>query len=243
MRSEMLLREADEELRRERFEKMWKRYGGALILLCVAIVIGTGVGTYYKYNVKQTKLENTDKLYTWLAVEKGEERLQTALADKDNIATTQDWLKLYYAGNDALEKQDYDKALDIYVTLRKRRELGGEMRWLADLMELRVLMQTGRLDDAALQARFEELGGAKENPWAALAYFDAAIIAGQKREEYAHALELLNKASAAGEGSTPLMSMIADMRHLFTMKRQDIDTALAQTPKGNSNTTNTMQEN
>lgn len=228
MRSEMLLREADEELRREQLEQMWKRYGGFLIMICVTIVVGTGIGTYYKHHKEQVNTKQTDALYSWLALEDGAERLETALSVKDKINTTQEWLKLYYAGNDALEKQDYDTALDIYKTLRTKRELGKSMRWLADLMELRVLMQTGGEDAATLQSRFEELARAEGNPYAALAYFDAAILAGQKQNDYAKALDLLNKASAEAEGVTSLLSMINDIRHLYTMKMQDMATASGQ---------------
>jgi hypothetical protein len=235
LRSELLLREADEELRREQLEAMWKRYGGLLIMACVLIVVMTGVSTYYKHHVKETNKQETNALYDWLAIEEGDKRLEQALATKEDIANTQQWLQLYYAGNDALEQQDYDKALDIYKTLRKQRELGGSMRWLADLMELRVLMQTQGEDVATLRARLEDLAAAEGNPYAALAYFDAAILAGQKQNEYAQGLELLNKASKEAQGVTALLSMINDIRHLYTMKMQDMDTAAG-------NTTNVISE-
>lgn len=219
--SARLLREVDEELRREQYEKMWRRYGGMLIMACVAIVIGTALGVYWNHHTRQTNMVQTDQLYSWLAQEDKAQRLQDTTTDITSPQTAQDWLTLFYAGNDALELQDYDRAQEIYKVLREKRELGGEYRWLADLMELRTLMQVQKENAqlAETRQRLEDLAAQEANPWRALAYFEAAVIAGHTQGAYDEALELLNSASRHSAGSTPLMSMIRDMRHLFTVQK------------------------
>ncbi|MBA4791056.1 MAG: tetratricopeptide repeat protein [Pseudomonadota bacterium] len=51
-----IFHEIEEDLRRERFRSLWDRYGLYLILLCVAIVVGAGAWSGYRY-WKQTQSE------------------------------------------------------------------------------------------------------------------------------------------------------------------------------------------
>jgi hypothetical protein len=48
-----IFQEVDEEVRRERLNKLWERYGGYLIAACIAVVIG--VGAWRGYEWRQAK--------------------------------------------------------------------------------------------------------------------------------------------------------------------------------------------
>jgi hypothetical protein len=48
-----IFQEVDEEVRRERLNKLWQRYGGFVVVLCVLVV--AGVGAWRAYDYWQTK--------------------------------------------------------------------------------------------------------------------------------------------------------------------------------------------
>lgn len=47
-----IFNEIDEDLRRERYRRLWDRYGLYLILLCVAVVVAAGAWSGYRYWAK-----------------------------------------------------------------------------------------------------------------------------------------------------------------------------------------------
>jgi hypothetical protein len=232
--SEALLREASEELRREQVENIWKRYGGILLVICLLIVAATAVNEIYKAYSDRVNTERTDALYAWLELPDGKSRIE-ALGDPITAPeTSQQWIQLFYAANDALTENDFDKARALYAKLREKRNLGGDLRWLADLMALRVDTQIGDQDAAVLQSRLEELGNQANNPWRAFAFYDAAIIAGEANNNPEDARNLLAKALQHGAGSVPFTSMIRDMQLLYG---SEIDTQAQNTATDDMNET------
>ncbi|GEM_PF-2303472 len=229
-RTEALLREMEDDIRREQMASLWKRYGGALIGICVLIVLATAGHVAWSDWKSKRNMEHTDKIYEWLAEEDAVKRLENTKEAVSDPQTVQEWLVLFYAANDALQENDFEIANAFYERLRKNREKGGELRWLADIMELRIEMNTATDGFDALRKKFEDLGAQTANPWRALALFDAAIIAGERQQDYSAALTLLESSAAASYGSTPLMSMIGDMRHLYTIKAQNAGQAVPADP-------------
>lgn len=221
MRSEALLREMEDDIRREQLTALWKRYGGFLLGGCVAIVIGTAAYVGWTDYTTKRNIARTDAIYEHLAEEDGAARLDAVLAEQIDPKTPQEWLTLFYGANDALEQQRFEDAKAIYAKLRDTRAQGASLRFLADLMALRIEGQSATEGFDALRGRYEELGAATDNPWRALAYYDAAIIAGQREKNYTLALELLDKAEASSFGSAPMNALIGDIRHLYTIQGQN----------------------
>ena len=49
MSDESLFREVDEEVRQEQFQKLWKRYGNAIIALCFVVVAAVAAFKGWQY--------------------------------------------------------------------------------------------------------------------------------------------------------------------------------------------------
>ena len=60
-----LFREVDEELRSDRFQEFWNRYGKILIGVAVAIVLATGGYRYYEYYTAKQAAEAGDRYRSW----------------------------------------------------------------------------------------------------------------------------------------------------------------------------------
>ena len=60
MSDDSFIREVDEELRSDRFQEFWNRYGKILIGVAVAIVLATGGYRYYEYYTAKQAAEAGD---------------------------------------------------------------------------------------------------------------------------------------------------------------------------------------
>jgi hypothetical protein len=52
--SDQIFREVEEELRRERYEQLWKQYNGLIVGTALAVVAGVGGWQFYQWNKKRT---------------------------------------------------------------------------------------------------------------------------------------------------------------------------------------------
>lgn len=64
MRQEMLAREVDEELNKERLMAFWKKYQVLIIILIIAVVGAAICYELYKVNVQKTRLAESDRFET-----------------------------------------------------------------------------------------------------------------------------------------------------------------------------------
>lgn len=64
MRQEMLAREVDEELNKERLMAFWKKYQALIVILVIAIVGAAVCYELYKVNVQKTRLAESDRFET-----------------------------------------------------------------------------------------------------------------------------------------------------------------------------------
>jgi len=52
--SDQIFREVEEELRRERYEQLWKKYNGLIVGTALAIVLGVGGWQLYQWHALRT---------------------------------------------------------------------------------------------------------------------------------------------------------------------------------------------
>jgi hypothetical protein len=163
-----IFREVDEDVRRDRFEQLWKRYGNLIvgvILLLVAAVAGWQV-----YNHFRTKEAERASAKFQTALEKSEAG-QDALAE-DLLASI---IKKGPSGyrtlarfREAAEtgKRDPVAGAALYDALASDGGLGTTLQGLAQLRAAMLLADT--LSASDLKKRLEPLAGAG-NPWRNLA--------------------------------------------------------------------------
>lgn len=161
-----IFREIDEELRRERLEKLWQRHGKLIIALAAAVVVGAAayVGWQrYQENRRLTLAEQYGAAVALADAGTGDiakaDAALAQLADQDGG----------YGALAALERAavkaragDLDGAAAIYDGLAKNPGVPSTLRDLALLLKAMRLLDSG--DPAALTASLEPLTG-PDNPW------------------------------------------------------------------------------
>ena len=158
--------EVDEELRREQYEKLWKKYGKYAVALAVVVVLGTGASVGWKeYTAAARESESARFATAVQLVASGEEArgaaALAALAD-DAGAGYRALARLRQAA--ALRRiDDRVAALSVYDRLAADDGIGGRLRDLARLLGAQTLLDLGVADDEVV-ARLDPLL-ADRNPW------------------------------------------------------------------------------
>ena len=171
-----IFREIDEDLRRDRMERLFKRYGGIVLAGALALVAGTGGYTAWRsWKQNQHQQETADLVaaisQTGQGADKGVEALAAfaGKADPGMAALAQ----LNAAAVLAREGKTAD-AVSIYDKIAGNGGVGAVYRDLATLLS--VMHQLGSGDPGQLQARLQPLS-ADTSPWRFSAREMTAVLA------------------------------------------------------------------
>ncbi|MBP2314985.1 tetratricopeptide repeat protein [Azospirillum soli] len=171
-----IFREVDEDLRRDRMEGLFKRYGGIVLAGALAVVAGTGGYTAWRsWKQNQQQQETVDLVaaisQTGQGADKGVEALAAfaGKADPGMAALAQ----LNAAAVLAREGKTAD-AVAIYDKIAGNGGVNAVYRDLATLLS--VMHQLGSGDPGQLQARLQPLS-ADTSPWRFSAREMTAVLA------------------------------------------------------------------
>ncbi|CAO3444701.1 DUF2659 family protein [Azospirillum largimobile] len=171
-----IFREVDEDLRRDRAEHLFKKYGGAMIAAVVLIVAGTGGYSFWRHWQAQKKEEQTAALVTAIAQsaqgpEKGVEAL-AAFAGSANPSLAA--IAQFNAAALMIRQGKPAEAATVYDGIAGNGSVPAEYRDLATLMA--VMQRTDGGDPAQLTAKLQPLT-ADGSPWRFTARELTAVLA------------------------------------------------------------------
>ena len=171
-----IFREVDEDLRRDRAEHLFKKYGGAMIAAVVLIVAGTGGYSFWRHWQAQKKEEQTAALVTAIAQsaqgpEKGVEAL-AAFAGSANPSLAA--IAQFNAAALMIRQGKPAEAATVYDGIAGNGSVPAEYRDLATL--LAVMQRTDGGDPAQLTAKLQPLT-ADGSPWRFTARALTAVLA------------------------------------------------------------------
>ena len=171
-----IFREVDEDLRRDRAEHLFKKYGGAMIAAVVLIVAGTGGYSFWRHWQAQKKEQQTAALVTAIAQsaqgpEKGVEAL-AAFAGSANPSLAA--IAQFNAAALMIRQGKPAEAATVYDGIAGNGSVPAEYRDLATL--LAVMQRTDGGDPAQLTAKLQPLT-ADGSPWRFTARELTAVLA------------------------------------------------------------------
>jgi hypothetical protein len=173
-----IIREVDEELRRENWEILWKKYGKFAIAAAVALVLGTAAVVGWREFDRSQRMAAGDAFGTMIAeVENTREPAQAAdmlaayIQDAPDGYATLARLREAKLRADAGERE---AAVMLYDALAADSAVEPLFRDLASLYVVRMQVDGG--DPATLNARLSPLA-AVSNPWRYTARELQAVVA------------------------------------------------------------------
>lgn len=214
MTQDNIFREVEEDIERQKYEDLWKRYGIYVVAAVLALVLGTGANSYWQMH---TEIEH-QKATGGLAViqnqlkkdsGKGFEALQDFAVK--NRGQAQAAIAELGAAALAAQHGNKDQAIKMYDQLAADPQADHAFRQLADLLSVQQQIDVG--DVTVLQKRLQPLMAEKE-PWrfSAMEYGGyLAIRAGDK----AKATEIFTALSQDAGVPASLSARAADMLRLL----------------------------
>lgn len=195
-----LLREIDDELRHEKYAKLWKKYGNYVVAFAVLLVVGVaGYQGWRGWDLK-TRTEQSDRFLAALDLRADgkPEAAQKALADLAGDAGKGYATLARFQEAALLESQGNRKgAIAAYGTLSNDGAVSESFRQLAVVLGALLELDTG--DPGALTERLAPLTSAG-NPWRFTALEITALLA-VRSNNVAKAREIFTQLS--GDAQTP----------------------------------------
>lgn len=170
-------REVDEDVRRERLERLWKKYGRTIIGIAVLLVAGTALLTYMRgeQNRKfETATTQVAEVLQGLKPDNTAEVQEKLAGLAGTLPEGQTTIARLYVAGLASEGQDRAKALEQLATLAGDQRIAPLYRDLAKIISIQLRLDTD--DPAKLRAELEPLMAAGQ-PWRFSAREAAALLA------------------------------------------------------------------
>jgi hypothetical protein len=162
-----IFQEVEEDLKRERTERLWRKYGKVVIAVAAVVVLGVAGREGWKSYEHSTRLENGTRFANALElVNAGPDKSQAALDAFDTIIAK---------GNDGFVALGHFQKARIYLSQNDTENAVKELEAIAadsdvdkvyrDLAVVQIAMNTGSADNAdALITRLKPIA-VPENPW------------------------------------------------------------------------------
>lgn len=158
MNENALLQEIEEDLARQRYEKLWKKWGPYIVGAGLLIVAATaGVTGYKSYKLEQA--QKTTSAYVDMVLKSREAKDDLvgkfqAYGDENKGTALAAFARLK-AADAALKLDKKDEAVKIYDELAVDKTVDTNYRQLADVLAVQTLLDSG--DASALEARLQPL--------------------------------------------------------------------------------------
>lgn len=171
-----LFQEVQEDLERQRIENLWKSYGLWVIVLALAVVVGTaGFSAYRSVNAQHHQVLTGD----YLAAAAQDAKPDVALDALQKFAeanpkTNQADFAWLHAASLAASKNDNAKAVELYQKVAQDKNADPAFQQLGVLLAVQAQMDTG--DAATLLAQLEPLT-AENGAWRFAAMESQAYLA------------------------------------------------------------------
>lgn len=205
-----LLREIDEELRQEKFAKLWKRFGGYILAGAVVLVLAVaGYQGWRAWDLK-TRMAASDRFVAALA-QLGDGKTEEARKAFDGLAADADagyaLLARLREASTLADSGDRAGAAKMFDEIAADSGTSEMFRDLATIQSVLLSIDGG--DAAALNARLAPLA-AKENPWRFNAQELMGLIA-QRQGDVAKAKEIYQTLSQDPTAPTGVRSRAMEL--------------------------------
>lgn len=219
-RTEILLRDAEEALQQEKLREFWKQWGSTLIGMAIMLVVGTGAGVMWR----EWQYKKNEKATTTLVTVLGAPEIMIGPEVEKSMGPKHAAIA-YITKAGKMIGTDQSKAprTDLENLYAAAARAGDDTiwGWLARWNELRLKMDDPKADFSALLSSYEHLAKERKGEGlSALVLTDAAVIAGERLKDPERALGYVKQAEAVVTPASPTASIIADLKHLYTVRAQ-----------------------
>lgn len=217
---DLLLQQAEEDLRQEKLKAVWNEYGNWVIGAVVLVVLGTAVSSLYGAWISNRNATRTDTVLA--AVD------SSNVIIPETISSAHDVVLAMIEADSSLEDAP-DISLNTYEMVANSGRAPEHQKYIAQWNQIRLEAQSASNEDLPTYvAALRTLTDNESNPYRAQIALDAAVLAGERLQNYGMALELLQIAESSFQQFDPAMRLVNDLRTLYTLLKTESDSNFNQ---------------
>lgn len=211
-----LFAEVDEMMRQERMAKIWHEYGSYIIAFVVGTILLTAILSGYKAWNSSVQEKQTAAL---MALQDDPNYPNNVLeADELDLRGGLRGIAYLSAANSFLGEDKRDEALTIYERAASDNSVSDEFSHLADLMIVRLTLDSEDAKAEELLGRLEAIYSASKSPWVYHAHLEAAVVEAHLNQDYVTAQTHLNIIRDAQGLPQSLYAKAESLDHVYRLK-------------------------
>lgn len=211
------LREVEESMRAEKWARLWQENSTAILLFCVAIVVGTAAQTAWTGYKHSRQEEATTNYLNAVKLEDPLPELQKlATSDKTQDAA----LVNMTTANLLLRKEDWAGTIAAYKKVADDKSAPPMLRDLATVQMVAIQMDHAQEKPEAMLATLKPVADNAKSAWQARAKILTALITGDKLGQYKDAAAMLDKMLADTTLPASVMAQISALHDVYQIKGQ-----------------------
>lgn len=211
-----LLREVDDVMRQERLALIWKEYGNTIIVVLIAIILGTAGGSFYKSWNADVQTHQTNQVLDLIEADNFPDNIDL---DNLNLRTDLKSILLLQAAAQSVTEGNLEDANAFYDSLAKLSGKNDLHYGLSAITRSGFEANADNHDKA--NSLIEPLLGQKSHVWHAHALLNAAIYAADTQQDYDLAISYLDALQTI-QIQPPSMAQKAEaLRHVYAIKQTE----------------------
>ncbi len=213
-----ILREIDEAMRVEKFNRLWKEHGPVLLVAAAGLILGTAAWSGWTTYKTHQHREATSALLTALESPKPLDALATLTKDDHSSNKA---LLLMTAAAHSLEAKKLDEAASYYDQVIADKGTSPLFRDLAAVQKVNLSLDLK--SDATAETLLKEIdpvANNKNSPWQGQALFTRAIVKAHKGQDIKGALTDLEAITARNKLPGSLRNRAQALIDIYQLKEQ-----------------------
>lgn len=211
-----LIAEANELMRRERLETFWRENKILIVAALAAIVILTGLVSFYRGWNESRNMASTDAALNLIEAADFPDNIPENLADQTpSMRANAKALARLSAARALLAQGKTGQALAQYQAAGHDSHAHKDLRQLGALMEAQL---TGAKDTRAALSALEKIADDGKSPWRYHALTAAAVIEAHQNQNFAKARDYLDRVQKAEDAPPGVTARAKALRHVYGLR-------------------------
>ena len=215
-----IFEEAQDALREEKINAVWKEYGPTIIGVCAAIILGTAFVTGFQAWNKNHLESKTAQIIQALESDDAIKDLQPII---EKSSTGHQTIALLAAANTAIADENYEKAYNIYQSGLETKSIDPNFQDLMRVMSVRTSLFMTE-DHNTVQNLVNMLQPVLDNnksPWVWHARIEAATILAHFEKDYDRALAHLKPFDNAKNIPQSILQRAQALKHVYSLRANE----------------------
>ena len=219
-----IIDEAQEDLEREKWQKLWNDWGRSIIAGCVGIVLGTGAISGYKSYQTSVNEGATAKLIDIVQPELGNVLDTTKLLEvEDDLPARHRAIARMIAIGDLISSDELSRAEAELSELIEEDAVDHLLLDLARVQLAALYVENFDRSVADVEAVLKPIFSDNDNPWYAQAKLNLALAQANKEQSYSSASATLDRLFEKQNPDMPraVLDQAAKLRQFYTIKARE----------------------